>query len=204
LSSIRSSRTLLPQRQIFGIFVFMNLTSFVVSSVADFLGEGLQVLRDPVCGGKSCLQLFRDESRTRASRYAQPDALIVTVAFVIGVVECEEAGEYVGPEKLSEKFFKTTMCRYHLPSDPRVTAMPCAQMLFIQIVDSSNWSANSSKRRQFTNLELDINQHRPPCGSIRSYELLAGTPEEFAKGALRERLRGIAATLKPTPNGGYA
>jgi hypothetical protein len=176
----------------------MNFHKLIVSAICDLLTDGLQLLLDPICGGRSNLQLFRSASRSCATRYAQPDGLFTRTGRVVGGLEIEDAGEYVGPDRLSENFFKVTMCHSYLPSDATAAAMVLADLVFVQIVNSTNWPRGSSKTLQFKNLEEDINAHHPERGSISNYYLITGTIEDFAHGAPRERLRQIVSSLNRT------
>jgi hypothetical protein len=83
------------------------------------------------------------------------------------------------------------MCRYLI--DPKGNAPPSEvrDASFVQIVNTALLPPGSYKPQQYLILELDINAHLPTQGSVRSYRLIAGTPEQFIDGEPHTTLRRI-------------
>ena len=108
------------------------------------------------------------------------------------ILEIDEAGEAgMSPKDLAGKPHAAAMCRYLIDPGTKATSTVIHEALFVQIVNNRYLRPGSLKPEQYRLLEPDINEHLPKEGSIRSYSLLAGRPEDFIEGAQRDRLRWI-------------
>lgn len=170
----------------------LTFAQTVFDSISDLETAQCRFLRDPVCRGDRRLSLFRSAERCSEGRYCQPDIVMLFGPCVKVILEIDEAGEAgMSPKDLAGKPHAAAMCRYLIDPGTKATCTIVQEAVFVQIVNNLYLRPGSLKPEQYRFLESDLNAHLPKEGSIRSYSLLAGRPEDFIEGAQRERLRWI-------------
>jgi hypothetical protein len=173
----------------------MTFPKIVFEAIKDLATPHCRFECDPVCGGDRMLSLFRSVNRSFAERYCQPDCLMVfglRSPFIPLVFEIDEASEKgLCPKDLAGKPHAANMCRYLIDPGNNASRTPIRDAAFVQIVNTAMLPPRSWKPDQHKFVESDINANYLRNGSLRSYSLIGGRPEDFVSGAQRERLRGI-------------
>ncbi len=154
---------------------------------------------DKACGGSQWVSLFRDAGKSRASRYACADGVLILDSTVRLIIEIEEVGP-AGflPARLTGKLTTSALSRYFIASGS-APAVPFAnRVTFAQIVNTEALKERSRKPEQYVNLEQDIRATLLPFGSVSEYQLITGNSADFTSGAAGQRLLRLVRSVLPS------
>jgi len=151
---------------------------------------------DAACGGSQWVSLFREPAKSRSTRYACADSVMIVDNSVRIVLEIEEAGTNgFLPTRIAGKLTTSAMCRYFIAGD-QTQAVPFAEhVTFIQVINSAGLQPGSRKLDQYGNMERDIQERLMPLGSIAAYRLIAGDANAFDSGDAGNELRRVVKSV---------
>lgn len=159
--------------------------------------SGYEVVKDPACGGDQLVSLFCSDLKSRGTRYADVDMIILKDGKVKVIIEIEESD--IKPVQVCGKFLVSALSKYFIHERYGVAEIGDS-VLFLQILDSSKLKIDrTSKLEQFRNIEKSIQSIIPVKDSrIDNYKLLFGDIDEFErdKGIRNELISCIGEALK--------
>ena len=163
-----------------------NLHKTIGDIINDAFPE-LEIVKDPACGGDQLVSLFSNEQKSRKTKYADVDMIILKDGKVKVIIEIEESD--IKPVQICGKFLVSALSNYFIHDRYGVVEMDDS-VLFLQILDSSKLKHDrTSKLEQFRNLEKSIRSVIPLKGSsIDSYRIFYGDVPEFANGEVKNEL----------------
>jgi hypothetical protein len=151
--------------------------------IGDIINEKMfpacKILKDPACGGRHIIPLFCSRKTSNATEYCNVDLLMLVSDTVKVIIEIEESG--VKPTQIFGKFIASALSRcYFHKSDSKNPISMGDSVLFIQILDTSDFKEGSSKILQWKNIETSIRAIISLRGSrIIDYQHIYGSPEDF-------------------------
>lgn len=118
---------------------------------------GVQILRDPACGGEHNLPLFYDSNKEKSAKteFCDVDMLIIKDDKVKVIFEIEESN--IKPTQICGKFLTSALSSYYCYKREQKHLID-DNILFIQVVDTLKLKENSSKSDQFNNIKSAIGQ----------------------------------------------
>ena len=163
-----------------------NLHKTIGELISDAFLE-LEIVKDPACGGDQLVSLFCNEQKSRKTKYADVDMVILKDGRVKVIIEIEESD--IRPVYICGKFLVSALSNYFIHDRYGVVEMDDS-VLFLQILDSSKLKHDrTSKLEQFKNLEKSIQGVIPLKGSsIDSYRIFYGDISEFTDGEVKNEL----------------
>lgn len=119
----------------------------VADRIAEGISNGVELLRDPACGGKQNLPLFAGTRKTRDMRMCCVDLLLVSGSRVRCIVEIEESGFL--PTKICGKFLQAGLADHFIHDAQGNGPVPYMEhVLFVQVMDGSaclkGWSQKAA------------------------------------------------------------
>jgi len=163
-----------------------NLHKTIGSIISDAFPE-LEVVKDPACGGDQLVSLFCSDQKSRGTKYADVDTIILKDGKVKVIMEIEESD--IRPVYICGKFLVSALSNYFIHDRHGVVEMDDS-VLFLQILDSSKLKPDrTSKLEQFRNLEKSIQSVIPlKDSSIGSYRIFYGDVSEFTDEGIKNEL----------------
>jgi len=163
-----------------------NLHKTIGSIISDAFPE-LEVVKDQACGGDQLVSLFSNEQKSRGTKYADVDMIILKDGKVKVIIEIEESD--IRPVYICGKFLVSALSKYFIHDRYGVIEMDDS-VLFLQILDSSKLKHDrTSKLEQFKNLEKSIQSVIPFKDScIGSYRIFYGDVSEFTDEGIKNEL----------------
>lgn len=163
-----------------------NLHKTIGDILSDAFPE-LEIVKDPACGGDHLVSLFCNEQKSRETKYADVDMIILKDGKVKVIIEIEESD--IRPVYICGKFLVSALSNYFIHDRHGVIEMDDS-VLFLQILDSSKLKNDgTSKLEQFKNLEKSIQSVIPlKDSSIDSYRIFYGDVSEFVNGETKNEL----------------
>jgi hypothetical protein len=159
-----------------------------------------RLLWDAACGGTQWVSLFRDATKSRSTRYACPDAVLIVGGCVRLVLEIEEAGTNGSlPTRIAGKLTTSALCRYFIAGGQPQPVPFGKPATFVQVINSGGLKAASRKLGQYANMEHDIRERLIPLGSITEYRLIAGDAAAFESGEAGDELRRVVRAVLREP-----
>ena len=190
-----------------------NVLDGVRRSLPDDRREACVLIKDPACvHGDSPdyvrvpqnIPLFCTTVRSNGTEYCNVDALVLLDGRIKVIVEIEESA--LGPTQVFGKFLTSAaaLCYIH-DADGAGAVLKDEQVLFVQVMDTSELKPRSTKREQWRNIESSI-RALPPLGSIGQYRLLHGDESDFTAGQAATELADCvrAALLEARTTDGAA
>lgn len=146
----------------------------------DDLLPGYYILKDSACedDGQN-IPLFCSEEKSNKTEYCNVDLLIAKSNKIRVIFEIEEAD--VKPTQICGKFLTSALSAFYIHDnrDRKIFRMD-DDVLFIQILDTSNLKEGTHKEEQWRNIEESIKQIIPVKNSnIKRYRLFYGDASEF-------------------------
>ena len=163
-----------------------NLHKTIGSIISDAFPE-IEVVKDPACGGDQLVSLFCSDLKSRGTKYADVDIIILKGGKVKVIIEIEESD--IKPVQICGKFLVSALSKYFIHERYGVVEMNDS-VLFLQILDSSKLKPDRTfKLEQFKNLEKSIQSVIPLKDScIDNYRIFYGDSSEFAGGGIKNEL----------------
>lgn len=156
-----------------------------------------EVVKDPACGGDQLVSLFCNDLKSRGTKYADVDIIILKDGRVKVIIEIEESD--IKPVQICGKFLVSALSKYFIHDKYGAVEMDDS-VLFLQILDSSKLKIDkTSKLEQFKNIEKSIQSIIPIKNSrIDNYRLFSGDVSEFVEdgGLKNELINCIREALK--------
>ena len=154
---------------------------------ADLL-PGYDILKDPACAydGKN-IPLFCSEKKSNQTEYCDVDLLIVKSNKIRVIIEIEEAN--IKPTQICGKFLTSALSSCYIGkfNDNKPVSMD-DEVLFIQILDTSNLKEGAHKIEQWRNIEESIKQIIPLKNSrIKEYKLFYGDVSAFSQNGVKRK-----------------
>jgi hypothetical protein len=141
-----------------------------------------KVLKDPACGGEQHLPLFVSSKKSRKTKYCNVDILVFQNNRVRVIIEIEESD--IKPTKICGKFLTAALSSYFIHETYHNKPIAIRDALFIQILDTTELKAATSRIKQWRNLESSIKSLLPlRKSSIIEYKLLWGDSKSFQSNA---------------------
>jgi len=136
-----------------------------------------KIIKDPACGGQHNVPLFCSKNKSNETEYCNVDLLIIKDNKIRVIIEIEETD--VKPIQICGKFLTSALSSYYIhESENNIPIGMGDSVLFIQILNTSQLKEESSKIKQWGNLEKSIKSILP-VGKIGKYRLFYGSDSDF-------------------------
>lgn len=147
-------------------------------------GKECQVILDHACGGKQRVPLFLSDEKSRGTELCNVDILILFKGKIKIIIEIEESD--IKPTQICGKFLTSALAIHYIHENNKDLGSigKDDNTMFIQIVDTKNLKKETSKYKQFKNIEEKIQgilSKMKDCG-LSKYKILYGIKEEFENG----------------------
>ena len=142
--------------------------------------SGVEVIKDPACGGSQNIPLFCSSDKSNRTEYCNVDLLILKNKKVKVIVEIEEAN--IKPTQICGKFLTSALSVFFIhESENNEPIGMDDSVLFIQFLDTYKLKLEkTSKIEQWKNLTKSIQSIIPVNNSkINSYKLFYGDVSRF-------------------------
>lgn len=136
-----------------------------------------RIIKDSACGGQQNAPLFCSKDKSNETEYCNVDLLIIKDNKIRVIIEIEETD--VKPIQICGKFLASALSSYYIhDSENNIPIGMSDSALFIQILNTSQLKENTSKIKQWENLEESI-KNILPIDKISKYKLLYGNVSGF-------------------------
>jgi hypothetical protein len=167
-----------------------KIAVIVARTVSEF--QGCRAVFAPECSGRTRLQLFSEERRSRARTYCWTDLCVIgPTSTVDAVIEIEQSGTPT-PAKVCGKLVPVALSRFLAHNTGRPILLN-PRIAFIQVINTGRVKPASKKIIQYRNMQEDL-RRLLPIGRVAEYSLIAGTIADFADGA--DSMLQLVATLR--------
>ena len=164
----------------------------VADRIAQAIGQHIELVRDPACGGVQHLPLFVGKTKGRENRMCCVDLLLVTDGRVHGIVEIEESGFL--PTKICGKFLQAGLADHFIHDTRSSGPLPYAErVLFVQVLDGSACIKDGGRKDQQAGLiEAEIRRLLPLRG-LTDYHLffVKGPNDQLGLDAVGDSVKKI-------------
>jgi hypothetical protein len=142
----------------------------VANRIAQAVGQHIELVRDPACGGLQQLPLFVGKRKASDTRMCCVDLLLVSGGHVRVIVEIEESGFL--PTKICGKFLQAGLADHFIHDTRNEGPVPYAErVMFIQVLDGSACLKDGGRKEQQARLiEAEIRKLLPLRG-LTDYHL---------------------------------
>lgn len=118
----------------------------VADRIAEGISHGVELLRDPACGGKKP-SLFAGTRKARDTRMCCVDLLLVSGSRIRCIVEIEESGFL--PTKICGKFLQAGLADHFIHVAQGNGPVPYAEhVLFVQVMDGAACLKENGRKKQ--------------------------------------------------------
>jgi hypothetical protein len=161
----------------------------VADAIERHLPPGVELIRDPACGGDQHLPLFIGRRKARDTRMCCVDLLVVSSGLVRVIVEIEESGFL--PTKICGKFLQAALADHFIHDRRSEAALPYGpHVLFAQVLDGSRILKPGTKKDAQAELIAEQVRGLLPLRGISDYQLY------FARGEHdHEALASVGAVV---------
>ena len=148
--------------------------------------SGVEVIKDPACGGSQNIPLFCSRDKSNRTEYCNVDLLILKNKKVKVIVEIEESN--ILPTQICGKFLTSALSVFFIHVSGNIHGNEAPEpigmdesVLFVQFLDTSTLKMDkTSKIEQWDNISNSIQGIIPVANSkIDSYKLFSGDLETF-------------------------
>ena len=150
------------------------------------LSSSYKLVKDAACGGNQNIPLFCSKEKSNATEYCNVDLLVIKDGTIRIIVEIDASD--VRPTKLCGKFLTSALTQYYInESENDIPIGMHDSVIFIQILDTSKLKDETSKFKQWKNLQKSIEDILPVKGSrIKEYKIFYGDESYFEKNQSNE------------------
>ncbi|MCD4829441.1 MAG: hypothetical protein K8R90_08470 [Candidatus Cloacimonetes bacterium] len=171
----------------------------LIANLVSARHRGYKVIMDPACGNLRGIQsqhisLFSGTSKSRETRLCKVDLIIINKDNKVKLI-CEIEESNVKPIQVCGKFFASALSNFYAPGYKGAVNSTKVYLdeetFFLQIVSTEGLKPESSKPKQWKNIESQIKNSLPLRGSqITEYCLIYGEVGDFDN-TIREKLENF-------------
>lgn len=168
----------------------------VAYRIAKDVSHGMELLRDPACGGDQHLPLFVGKHKARDTRMCCVDLLLVSGGRVRCIVEVEESGFL--PTKICGKFLQAALADHFIHDSRPESALPYGERVrFVHVLDGSACLKDGGRKEQQAKLIQEEIRKLLPVRGITEYDLLFvnGPEDDMKLGAVSSLVNTWSRTM---------